>query len=228
MKTKSPFERDFSAVEERFPKLKYGWNKKTKSWVIRGELDICDVEGVYWNTFDIILVVPHGYPYCIPVLIENSKIIPREEDWHISKEGICCYDIEHNLIVMSQKGIMLSSFIEEKIYSYLANQLYKLEGMKYAGDEYAHRLDGVIQYYKETHHLRDASHIVAFLDALQLFPKIGRNEPCPCGSNLKVKNCHGASISTIKSLGQTKVMSDLTLIKEFLLKKDMDDTLRYL
>ena len=22
-------------------------------------------------------------------------------------------------------------------------------------------------------------------------PKIGRNEPCPCGSGLKYKNCHG-------------------------------------
>ena len=22
-------------------------------------------------------------------------------------------------------------------------------------------------------------------------PKVGRNEPCPCGSGLKYKNCHG-------------------------------------
>jgi preprotein translocase subunit SecA len=23
-------------------------------------------------------------------------------------------------------------------------------------------------------------------------PKVGRNEPCPCGSGKKYKNCHGA------------------------------------
>ena len=23
------------------------------------------------------------------------------------------------------------------------------------------------------------------------FPKVGRNEPCPCGSNIKYKKCHG-------------------------------------
>jgi preprotein translocase subunit SecA len=23
-------------------------------------------------------------------------------------------------------------------------------------------------------------------------PKVGRNEPCPCGSGKKFKNCHGA------------------------------------
>ena len=24
-------------------------------------------------------------------------------------------------------------------------------------------------------------------------PKVGRNDPCPCGSGKKFKNCHGAS-----------------------------------
>jgi preprotein translocase subunit SecA len=25
-------------------------------------------------------------------------------------------------------------------------------------------------------------------------PKIGRNDPCPCGSGLKFKKCHGAAL----------------------------------
>jgi len=25
------------------------------------------------------------------------------------------------------------------------------------------------------------------------YPKVGRNESCPCGSNKKFKRCHGAS-----------------------------------
>ena len=25
-------------------------------------------------------------------------------------------------------------------------------------------------------------------------PKVGRNDPCPCGSGKKYKNCHGASV----------------------------------
>ena len=25
----------------------------------------------------------------------------------------------------------------------------------------------------------------------QTFPKVGRNDPCPCGSGKKYKNCHG-------------------------------------
>lgn len=27
-----------------------------------------------------------------------------------------------------------------------------------------------------------------------VFPKVGRNEPCPCGSGVKYKKCHGASV----------------------------------
>lgn len=34
-------------------------------------------------------------------------------------------------------------------------------------------------------HLQDAS----------AFPKVGRNDPCPCGSGLKYKNCHGKNLN---------------------------------
>ena len=27
------------------------------------------------------------------------------------------------------------------------------------------------------------------------FPKVGRNDPCPCGSGLKYKNCHGKNLN---------------------------------
>jgi preprotein translocase subunit SecA len=31
-------------------------------------------------------------------------------------------------------------------------------------------------------------------DGAQEFPKVGRNEPCPCGSGKKYKQCHGSLI----------------------------------
>jgi preprotein translocase subunit SecA len=27
-------------------------------------------------------------------------------------------------------------------------------------------------------------------------PKVGRNDPCPCGSGKKYKKCHGAQVTT--------------------------------
>jgi hypothetical protein len=211
---KSPFERDFIAAKECFPKLDYSYNTKIKMWVITGELDICDVEGMYWNTFHITMLVPRGYPYCVPIVAEKSTIIPRDIDWHISPEGICCLDISHNLKVMSKLGINLTSFIREKVYTYFANQLYKLEQNKYAGEEYAHHLDGIIQYYIETHQLQDKQTIVAMLQQIISKANVGRNDPCPCGNGKKTKHCHQSSIDTLKTLGNEKLLQDFKSISE--------------
>lgn len=209
MIARSQFERDFEVVQDRFPKLRYSWSEKMKSWIIAGELDICDTKGIYWDTFDIFILVPKAYPYCVPLLIENSEIIPRDIDWHITSKGFCCYDVDHNLTVMSKKGINLSIFIAEKIYSYFANQLFKLKENKYAGSEYAHHLQGVIQYYIEQHQLNNETTVINLLTAIATKTSISRNELCPCGSNLKVKNCHLKSIEDIKTLGQKRIRFDL-------------------
>ncbi len=210
---KSLFERDFGAVEIRFPKLMYSWSSKIKSWLIVGELDICDTKGIYWDTFNIAIVVPQSYPYCIPVLVEKSEIIPRNIEWHISSEGICCFDITHNLIVMSKVGINICRFINDKIYTYLANQLYKLADKKYAGKEYGHHLDGIIQYYIEEHHLPDENAVISLLHQIVIKSGISRNDKCPCGSGEKIKICHQQSINTIKMLGIAKIKTDLENIK---------------
>lgn len=208
-KRKSPFERDFGAALERFPKLSYHWSTKVKMWIITGELDICDTEGVYWNTFQITMLVPRSYPYCVPIVAERSNIIPRDIEWHISSEGICCLDVDHNLKAMAKKGINLTAFIKDKVYTYFANQLYKLEKNEYAGKEYAHHLDGIIQYYQETHHLSDKQTIIAMLSRLTNNSLLGRNDKCPCGSGKKIKHCHQNSIDILKTLGNEQLSTDL-------------------
>jgi len=99
MATNKKFERDFIEVANSFPKLEASWNAKLKMWLITGELDICDIKGVYWNTFNIVIAVPQNYPYCVPIVIEKSILIPRDIDWHISEEGICCLDVSHEGII---------------------------------------------------------------------------------------------------------------------------------
>jgi len=207
------FERDFKDVEMRFPKLSYSWNSKLRCWIIRGDLDIIDIDGIFWMTFNVVIGVPEKYPHCVPIVIENSKIIPRETDWHISSEGICCIDIGHNLIAMSKRGIHIFSFFIEKIYPYFANQVYKIERKEYAGKEYLHHFDGVIQYYIEEHNLPTIDCITIMLERIVLNSKIGRNENCPCLSGKKTKKCHINSIEIIKSLGKNLIEKDLSNIK---------------
>lgn len=212
-KNKSAFERDFIAVKERFPKLNYGWNAEIKMWVITGDLDICDTKGAYWNTFQITILVSRGYPFCIPIVAERSNLIPRDIDWHISPEGICCLDAEHSLITLSKKGIYLANFIAEKVYSFFANQIHKLESKAYAGTEYAHHTAGVIQYYLEE--LKMPSVEATLQTLIHIFNKqgLGRNDKCPCASGLKLKFCHEKAIEIIKSFGPVKIKKDVENIQ---------------
>jgi hypothetical protein len=216
LKAKSLFERDFTIAKERFPKLKYGWNAKIKMWVVTGELDICDMVGVYWNTFQITMLVPRGYPYCVPIVAERSDIIPRDIDWHISPEGICCLDADNSLIAMSKAGINLGDFIAEKVYTFFANQIHKLESKKYAGAEYAHHTAGVIQYYVEELNIPSAEATLQTLKRVLYKQGLGRNNKCPCGSGLKLKNCHETGIETIKSFGPVKIEKDIENIEKYL------------
>jgi hypothetical protein len=210
---KSVFEKDFESVKERFPKLSYGWNKKSNLWVVSGELDICDSIGVYWNTFNIAILVSRGYPFCVPVVIERSEIIPRHIDWHVSPQGLCCLDAEQSLLALSKKGINLSDFIAEKIYPFFANQLHKLESEKYAGQEYAHHTAGVIQYYLEDLKIPSVEKIIVILEISLANKGLGRNEKCPCASGKKLKHCHLQEIQSIRSFGSQKILSDLESIK---------------
>lgn len=213
LKRKSVFEKDFEGVKERFPKLSYSWDKKRNLWVVSGDLDICDTIGIYWNTFRITILVPRGYPFCVPIVIERSDIIPRHVDWHVSPQGICCLDAEQSLLAMSKTGIILTDFIAEKIYTFFANQLHKLESERYAGEEYAHHTAGTIQYYLEDLKIPSVEKTIAILQMVLTNSGLGRNEKCPCASGLKLKHCHLQAIETIKSFGYKRILSDLESIK---------------
>ncbi|MGM1428784.1 SEC-C metal-binding domain-containing protein [Sphingobacterium lactis] len=214
MATNKKFERDFIEVANSFPKLEASWNAKLKMWLITGELDICDIKGVYWNNFNIVIAVPQNYPYCVPIVIEKSILIPRDIDWHISEEGICCLDVSHNLTVQSKAGIHICDFIKEKVYPFFANQLYRFEDNKYAGNEYAHYFEGIIQYYREEHKLPDEPSIVLLLSHVMKKKRTERNMNCPCGSGKKVKHCHLQSIEIIKKLGEERISKDINKLKE--------------
>lgn len=215
-KKNSLFERDFVVAKDYFPLLNYSWSKDHKMWIISGKLDICDVKGDYWNTFDIAIIVSESYPYCVPQVIEKSKLIPRDDDWHISKDGICCLDMDNALIAMSRLGINIKDFITNKIYPYFANQLYKLEEKQYAGEEYKHYTAGLIQYYLEELKVPTENNIVVFLSMILSKADLTRNKLCPCSSGKKIKNCHGKAIEVIKSFGRDKIVNDYKKICESL------------
>lgn len=206
MRTSKLLETDLEEIQEIFPKLKYFIKDDLRA--VRGEIDICDCEGNYWETFKIAVVIPKNYPFGVPQLLELSKIIERDKDRHISEEGLCCVDMDHELLVQSKKGIKLLDFIKNQVYPFLCNQLYFDLESEYANGEYQHYFDGVRQFYSRRLRLDDPALIVKILQLVLANKVPKRNVICPCGKD-KIKKCHEKEINFLKSVGAQKLKKDL-------------------
>jgi len=203
------FEKDFKEAIQFFPKLNYQKNDKEKMWVVSGDLDICDQIGDYWETFSVAIYLSYAYPYCTPHVREISKIVKRDDDWHINDEGFCCLDIEHRMILMAKRGIKLSSFIKDKVYPYFANQIFKKNDGEYAAGEYRHGFDGVVQFYKEDLKIENIKNAILILQRLISNKLPGRNDCCICGERKKYKFCHMREIELLRSLPPEILKKDL-------------------
>ncbi|MCF8350510.1 MAG: hypothetical protein K9H15_05040 [Bacteroidales bacterium] len=208
MRKRCKFEWDFEEIKGFFPKLSYIYNEKSKIWIIFGELDICDQRGNYWDTFDIEISLPITYPYCFPLVKETSKKIIRDAEWHIDKDGYCCVDIDHRLLVLEKRGMNLLIFIKNKIYPYFANQIFKKSKNVYAADTYNHNFEGIMQFYEEDLNIKNNKLAINLLKKVINNNLPERNEICPCGKT-KFKYCHFDSVEFLKCLPSHRLQKDL-------------------
>lgn len=211
IKGKSKFEIDFEEVLTFFPKLSFR-KKKDFGWIISGELDICDQEGNYWGTFQVVIEIPFSYPFCVPNVRETSNIIHRDVEWHIDGTGLCCLDVNHNLCIQSKRGINLTHFIRNVVYPYFANQLYRKTHGEYAVGSYLHGFDGIKQYYSELG-ISDAGLAIDIIEGMLNNKLPGRNDSCFCGKT-KFKNCHLLSVNKLKSVSKKQLEEDLMDFKK--------------
>jgi len=202
-----PFEKMVAEVQKHFPKLT-AIKKNGKTTKLVGDIDICGNDGEYFGTFKILIELPNAFPLAVPKVYEISHKIKRIEDRHMYQNGECCLDMEHELQFMAGKEIKLSDFILTKVYPFLANQIYFESIGKFAGEEYEHGFDGIRQFYKEKLHLGDPSIILKILDSIMHKRIQGRNDPCCCGSNKKLKNCHLHQIEYLSSILMDQIQKD--------------------
>ena len=200
---------ELSIIEDRFPKLRAIVSKTGRLEKLIGELDICDDEGIYWDTFEIEIVVPKKFPYAIPKVFELSGKILRVNDRHISENGLCCLDMEHELLRIASQGVSLCDFIVDKVYTFFANQLFFDKMGKYANGEYPHGFEGVQYFYSKKLNLNDPVVIIRFLNLILKNQVPGRNDCCPCQSGRKFKTCHLKSLEYLKSISPHRLKEDL-------------------
>lgn len=183
--------------------------------VLEGTINIIDVNSQLWDNYHIAIHIPkNNYPYIIPDVYETSSKIERLYDFHISKNGKCCLDIMHKLILEKRRGISIVDFYKKYIYPFFANHQYKLKTKLYAGGEYKHDVDGIFQYYKEEYNLHDPLQILTYLKHALGKIKAERNKKCPICGGLKYKKCCLPIVDKLKLYGSMQLKIDFKVFKE--------------
>jgi len=189
---------------------------RNKYLILRGDIDVCDTQGNYLKTFEVdIFINRKSYPYTIPLVKETSEFIDRNDDWHVNNEGLCCLDIDHKLLKLSQRGIHVSEFYQDVIYPFFCNTVFKQLYNDYANGEYPHEFNGVRSFYKLELKLEEPKLIIDILRSINTNKTPGRNQLCICGKT-KYKKCsdHFKSIQFLKSLPRERILKDLKSFEE--------------
>lgn len=183
--------------------------------VLDGVIDVVDTNDDFWNNYNIRVIVPKsGYPHIIPIVYETSSKIKRDKDFHISEKGECCLDIHHKLILEKRRGISLVSFYKKYIYPFFSNHQYKIKINSYAGEEYKHDADGIVQFYKEEFNLTDYEIIIKCIEASLGILKTERNKQCPICGSPKYKKCCHQTVEKLKLYGNEILKLDLEIFKD--------------
>lgn len=187
MVTKELIYREFDEVCSKYKKL-LPPEKLNDDWKIEGEFDVVGADGYKWDTYGIRILIPPGFSYELPILMETSNKIEQTEEWHNSN-GVCC--LATNAKIYNELGtpISLLKWMNRFVHDYLANHVIKLHDKSYAKGEYPHGEEGMLIGYKEIFGLASDSEVVQRLKLICGVASLGRNELCFCGCGKKYKRC---------------------------------------
>lgn len=195
----------FEEVKIKYPKLLQP-KQIGDTWQIEGCIDVIDDEGSFWDTYDVKIIVPDKFPDQLFELQETGNKIQKSPEWH--NNDFCC--ISTNAVMFSEMvgNITLLNWLNRFAHPFLANHVFKTKTGHYANDEFEHGDAGIIQGYFKVFNTNDLSLVLEKLRLITGTKKLGRNDPCFCGSGKKYKHCYlsepqkhspGIPISILKS-----------------------------
>ncbi len=181
---------------------------------LKGVLDIPnDINEIVGN-YLIELHCTEKFPYRFPKLFETGGDIPNEADFHKYPDGSCCITVLPDEILKCKNGINVSLFIEQYAVSYFANQIHKKQTGEYKNGEYAHGINGIIQFYEVLMKTANKDLWAQYFKNAFRNMKTGcsKNSICFCGSRSKYKFCHLKVFNKLKQIGEKQVLNDFKLI----------------
>ena len=204
----SIFTSQLDQVVERYSNLKIVEESEEK--FLRGELQVIDKNGVFWESYQLEIKHHFDFPYRFPKVFEISNKIPKIADWHINGDQSFCIDVVPSEIIKCKDGLSLISFIEKELTPYLFNQTHRREEGYYVGGEYSHGLLGVYEFYanilQTENNVRKTLSLMTFIASQ---PRPNRSNRCFCGSGELFRHCHRKAYDELKILGKNILINEI-------------------
>lgn len=178
-----------------------------------GNFYLTDSEGGLIESFEIAIIVGKNYPNTFPNVILLDDKIERSDDYHISKEGVICFEHTYVTNVLAKSGLRLYDFVNYFFPKYFSWALVKKNGNAQDLQEWNHKDDGTKQLYETILETTDRDAIRLFLKNYCGMKKIRRNDRCYCGENKKLKHCHYDVALFLKSTSKGQIFKDISLFQ---------------
>ena len=209
----SALKKDIDSFQNTYYNFEISENEKYV--ILSGIITVFDINNTPWENYGINIFVPtNNYPHVTPLVVETTKNIDRNWDFHISDEGLCCLAIPHKLILAKRSGINLINFYKKFIYPFFANHQFKLKTGKYANGEFEHQEKGILQFYKEELEIDNLLHIEKIIQVGIGKLKVGNNDKCPICKKNKFKKCCKSKVLKIEKYGIKQLEKDLDMVKQ--------------
>lgn len=171
--------------------------------ILKGEIDVIDLNGKFWETYSIEIHCSDQFPLRFPRLYETSNKFPKIADWHVFEDsGTCCVKILPEELIKCLKGITLLEYLDQEVLPYFFNQTHrKVEGY-YVNGEYSHGLKGIIEFYSRVLKTDNLDQILRLILFISGNSRPDRTSQCFCGSNQKFRKCHRDSFDKLVALGK--------------------------
>ncbi len=165
------------------------------------------------ESFEIVILVDKGYPNSFPNVILLDEKIEKSDDYHISKEGVVCFEHTYIANSLAKNGLRLYDFINYYLPKYFSWALVKKHGNAKGLKEWLHKEEGTKQFYETLLETTDSSIIHLFLKNYSDVTKIRRNDKCYCGKGKKLKLCHYYEALYLKATPKTIIKNDIQLFQ---------------
>jgi hypothetical protein len=200
-------------TSQRFGKL-CQFNDDNGKIFLRGELDVIDNTGKFWESFEVEIHHVDGFPFKFPDVYEVGGKIPRIGDWHIYEDThTCCITVPPDELIKCRNGIRLVNFVESEVLPYFFNQTHRRVEGYYVHGEYSHGYHGIIEFFdNELKTGGNIRKVISLISSIANIQKPDRTATCFCGSKSKFRKCHRQAYEKLILIGRDQLIAFASML----------------